>query len=112
MTFEQMLALANEALRDMHTAPAGLPSPQVTLLVSATGQIYTAPNDTTGAVLNELNGDTHIIKLLTLWKSGEVDVPAWHLRSALLELNPQNGETEVLLRGEDGYIVKRLHNLV
>jgi hypothetical protein len=112
MTFEQMLALANEVLRDIHTAPAGLPSSQVTLLVSATGQIYTAPNDTTGAVLNELNGDTHIIKLLTLWKSGEVDVPAHTFRTALLAADPKNRETQVLLQGEEGYIVKSLGTLV
>lgn len=112
MTFEQMLALANEALRDMHTVPAGLPSPQVTVLVSATGQIYTAKNDISGAVLNELNGDTHIIKLLTLWKSGAVDVAAHAFRAALLAADPKNRETQVLLQGEEGYIVKQLGTLV
>ena len=112
MTFEQLLTTAGEKLKDITTFPAGLPAPQVTVLLSTEGQLYTTLNDTTGEVVKELKTDTHISKMLTVWKGGEVDVAAWRLRAALLELDPQNGETEVLLQGDDDYIVKRLHCLV
>lgn len=55
--------------------------------------------------------DTEIVHLICIWDTHELDIPSQHLRSLLEEINPQNQETSVWLRGKGIYSVKKLKNL-
>ena len=43
------------------------------------------------------NGDTHILKLLTMWDNGTPDLPSYEFRTALRRMNPANNDIELCL---------------
>lgn len=48
------------------------------------------------------SGDTRVLRMVCLWRTAHtLDVPSMNLRKALLELDPANRETELLLCGEE-----------
>lgn len=57
-------------------------------------------------------GDTGVRYAVCMWRDFWLDVPSWHLRERLVQLNASNRETEVLLRGGDGFVVKPLKVMV
>ena len=57
-------------------------------------------------------GDTHILHLLCMWQNGTVDLPSWHLRQLLTQLNPENQNTLVLLNTQEGLREKPFHALL
>lgn len=56
--------------------------------------------------------DTQIIRLLCMWQNGAVDLPSWHLRQLLTQLNPDNQNALVLLNSQDGLCEKPFHTLL
>ncbi len=84
--------------------PPHLPQAQVWVLLSAGGNVYVVQNDDIQKLLSLLsrNGETRIVKWVTMWWSGprEPDLPSYAARKALLELDPANTDTMLLLQGE------------
>ncbi len=56
--------------------------------------------------------DVVVRELVCLWNSFEIDVPSMAFRRGLLDLSAGNGEAEVLLQGENRFIVKKLQVLM
>ena len=108
--FDEMLGLAMIRLVDMDDCPAGLPAPHVTVLLSKQGSTYITENDMDGAICPQLreNGDTQIVKSLTVWKGGQIDLPSYQFRKALLALDERNRDAELILQGKGGVITKKL----
>ena len=108
--FEKMISIAKSKLEDINEAPLQLPSPQVTVLLSANGNIYTAVNDIDGTICEQLKRDknTKIYKMITMWKDGSIDLPSINLRKALIELNEDNNNTDIMLQGKEGCLIKKL----
>lgn len=99
MTQLEMYNIAVEALEAVTEYPAGIPLPQVTAFLAESGKVYCAVNDITGeicAVLDEA-GETEVFTMITVWKSGEVDLPSDKLRRALVEWNFNCLETELIM---------------
>ncbi|MDE7239082.1 MAG: hypothetical protein K2N41_05155 [Lachnospiraceae bacterium] len=58
------------------------------------------------------NGDKEIRYVVCMWNDTTLDVPSCHLRDLLIELNPSNLETEILLNNGEGFQVKSLKMLM
>jgi hypothetical protein len=43
-----------------------------------------------------------------MWKDGGVDLPSVTFRNALVKMDEYNKNTEVVLQGKDGYLIKKL----
>ena len=112
MAFEDLIVLARQALAPVEEVPAQLPEPLVYVVLSAGGNVYTAINDRFDDAIRALQADrdTAVLKILTMWKSGAIDLPSYAFRSALLELNAANSNTELLVQGAAGRFVKKLGN--
>lgn len=54
------------------------------------------------------NKDTKILYAVCMWSDFTLDVPSYHLRNMLADLNPSNQEAEFLLNSGEGLIVKPL----
>ena len=82
----------------------------MTVLYSVNKKYYVAVNDVDGSICDELiaQNDTKILKMLTMWKIGGVDLSAYNFRRALVELNQENNNAEMVLQGKDSLIVKKL----
>ncbi len=108
--FEEMTSIAKSRLTDLNENTHGLPSPQVTVLLSGNDRIYVAVNDIDGTICDELKCDknTKIVKMLTMWKDGSVDLSSIGFRKALIKLDKANNNTEIILQGKDGFLIKRL----
>lgn len=110
--FDQLIQIAKEKLAtvDGTVDVEGLPAPQVTVLLTANDAVYVAVNDVDGSVCETLKQkqDTKILRMLTMWKDGGVDLSSYRFRVALVEMNEDNADTAVILRGENGLHTKRL----
>lgn len=58
------------------------------------------------------NGNKEIRYVVCMWNDNTLDVPSCHLRDLLIELNPSNLETEILLKNGEGFQVKSLKMLM
>jgi hypothetical protein len=54
------------------------------------------------------NKTTKILRMVTMWKDGGVDLPSVTFRNALVKMDEYNKNTEVVLQGKDGYLIKKL----
>ena len=54
--------------------------------------------------------DPHIRYLIHVWKDHTLDVPAYSLRRALMELHPENRNALLMLAGENGYAILPLED--
>ena len=108
--FEEMFQAAADKLAAVTERVDGLPAPQVTVLLTNNDTIYVAVNDVDGAICEELKQDknTKIVRMLTMWKEGRIDVPSFRFRKALVSLDEENNNTDVILQGTDGYVMKKL----
>lgn len=108
--FEELFNIANNKLANIDKNAAGLPEPQVTVLFTDNGNYYVTTNDIDGMICNELKNknDTKIINMLTMWKSGDIDLPSIRFRKALVELDESNCDTNIIVQGKDGCLVKKL----
>ena len=54
------------------------------------------------------SGDSKIEKLICMWHDGEIDIPSFAFREALLAVDSKNLSTQMLLNGFEGYVVKTI----
>ena len=108
--FEEMLEVARNKLATLNEIVDGLPEPQVTILLTDNDNIYVAVNDVDGTICEELKQgkDTRAIKMLTMWKDGQLDLSSFRFRNALIEMNEQNNNTDIILQGKEDYLIKKL----
>lgn len=108
--FDKMISIAKSKLLNINENVNGLPSPQVTVLLTDKNNIYVAVNDIDGSICEEMTreNDTKIVKMLTMWKNGRVDLPSINFRKALFEMDEQNNMADILLRGKTDYLIKKL----
>lgn len=88
----------------------GLPAPQVTVLLTANDAVYVAVNDVDGAICETLkhDNDTKVVRMLTMWKDGGVDLSSHRFRVALVNMDERNTDTAIILQGENGLHTKVL----
>ncbi|MBQ7034562.1 MAG: hypothetical protein IJN34_02375 [Clostridia bacterium] len=103
---QELFDIAKRALTDEKTLKAS----QVTVLWTSNHCIYTAIDDLSGAICEELalKKDTRILKLITIWKNGQIDLPSLRFRQRMIALNENNKDTDMILQGKDGYIIKKV----
>ncbi len=108
--FEKMLEIAEKKLDSLNESAVGLPASQVTVILTDCDNIYVAVNDFDGSVCEELRHDnnTKVVKLLTLWKNGGLDIPSFDFRQALIRLDDDNVNADIILQGKDGCLIKKL----
>lgn len=108
--FQELIFIARSKLNEISETVGGLPSPQVSVLLTDSDNIYIAVNDLGGAICEELkqNKTTKILRMVTMWKDGGVDLPSVTFRNALVKMDEYNKNTEVVLQGKDGYLIKKL----
>ena len=109
---DQLLQIAKENLMTLNETVDvdGLPAPQVTVLLTANNSVYVAVNDADGRICETLKheSDTKVVRMLTMWKDGGVDLSSYRFRVALIEMNACNTDTAIILQGENGLHTKTL----
>jgi len=112
--FEEMLEVARNKLATMNEIVDGLPTPQVTVLLTNNDDVYVAVNDIDGMICEELkrNKDTKVIKMLTMWKDGSIDISSYAFRETLVKMDEDNNNTDVLLQGKNNYLIKKLADTI
>ncbi len=107
---EEMINIAKNKLDEITESVCGLPSPQVTVLLTDNDNIYIAVNDLDGAICEELkhNKATKISKMVTMWEDGGIDLASITFRNAVVKMDEYNKNTDVVLQGKDGYLIKKL----
>ncbi len=107
---EDMMRIAKSELATINEKADELPAPQVTVLLTNNNNIYVAVNDIDGLICEKLNAhkDTKIVRMLTVWKDGCIDLASLKFRNALIEMDEYNKTTDVLLQGKEGSLVKKL----
>jgi hypothetical protein len=108
--FQELISIARSKLNEISETVGGLLSPQVSVLLTDSDNIYIAVNDLDGVICEELkqNKTTKILRMVTMWKDGGVDLPSVTFRNALVKMDEYNKNTEVVLQGKDGYLIKKL----
>ncbi len=103
---QELLEIAKRAFMDEKALKAS----QVTVLWTSNHRFYTAIDDLSGAICEELKvkKDTRILKLITIWKNGPIDLPSLKFRQRLIALNESNKDAEMILQGKDGYIINKV----
>ena len=104
MTDVQMMAMAKKALHGVNAVWL------VYVLETVDGNIHIILNNDFQKTLDTMAkaNDTVVVKMVAMWQEGSVDVPSYAFRKALLALDPANGQTEVILQTESGYITKAI----
>lgn len=82
---------------------------QITVLFTKTQNVYISTELDGSDVLDILKTDSAVVTMLTMWQSGEVDLPSMSFRKSLVELDASNLNADIVLRSERGYILKKLH---
>jgi hypothetical protein len=49
--------------------------------------------------------DTHVLRLVHIWKNHWLDMPAYDLLKALTQLHPENENAQLMLIGEKGFVM-------
>jgi len=81
---------------------------QITVLLTDNKNTYISTEIDGADVIDKLKDDPTVVTMLTMWQSGEVDLPSIEFRKALVALNESNLETDIVLRSDVGYILKKL----
>ena len=108
--FEEMFNIARNKLENINEVVEGLPAPQVTVLYTNKNNIYVAVNDGDGTICKKLKNadDTKIIRMLTMWKDGGIDLSSINFRKALIKMDEENNNTDIILQGKGSYLIKKL----
>lgn len=87
-----------------------LPSSQLTVLLSDKNNFYVAIDDFDGLICEKLKHDkkTKIAKMLTMWQNGCIDLSSIKFRNALVLMDEYNKNTDIILQGSKGYLIKKL----
>jgi hypothetical protein len=56
----------------------------------------------------QMQGNTQVTHLVCRIFDGCIDLPSFHFREKLLEINGNNANTWILLQGDAGYVAKQL----
>ena len=112
--YEKLFELAQKSLENLEQKIEGLPAPQVTVLLTDLDHYYVAVNDVDGAICETLKQakDTKVLRMLTMWKDGCIDLPSMKFRQALVRMDECNRNTEMILQGASGLIIKRVADTV
>ncbi|MGZ9583062.1 hypothetical protein [Paenibacillus marinisediminis] len=103
-TFETMLEKVQSALAD-ETPTTYL---QATALLTDHGNVYVAVcRDVFGSdcdydnllAMLKAKGETRILKMVTMWKDGGLDLSSMNFRESIYGMNKENIETEILVLG-------------
>jgi len=103
-TFENMLELLKSNLAEETPAPYL----QATALLTDHGNVYVAVcRDFLGSdcgydnmlTFMKTKGETRILKMVTMWKDGGIDLSPMNFRESIYEMNKENIETEILVLG-------------
>ena len=109
---DKLIQIAKEKLATVDEAVdvEGLPAPQVTVLLTANNTVYVAVNDADGRICETMvkNQDTKVVRMLTVWQDGGVDLSSYRFRVALVEMNACNTDAAIILQGENGLHTKTL----
>lgn len=108
--FDEMFSVAKNKLTNINEIINGLPAPQVTVLLTNKNNIYVAVNDVEGLICENLRkeDDTKVVRMLTMWKDGQLDLSSIGFRNALIKMNEQNCNTDIILQGKENYLIKKL----
>ncbi len=108
--FEEMFIIARNKLTTINEIFDGIPAPQVTVLFTENKHFYVAVNDVDGLICDELKSrkDTKVVRILTMWKNGQLDLSSLKFRKALIELDQYNYNTDIILQEKDGFNIKKL----
>ena len=109
--FEEMFNVARNKVANINDEIIdGLPAPQVTVLYTNKNNIYVAVNDGDGTICKKLKNadDTKIIRMLTMWKDGGIDLSSINFRKALIKMDEENNNTDIILQGKESYLIKKL----
>ncbi|GMK37601.1 hypothetical protein PCCS19_06550 [Paenibacillus sp. CCS19] len=110
--YSDMLETAKAALADEPPALNSqmLQQTQVAVLFTEHCNIYVAVcRDVFGSncgfmdllELLKTKGETRILKMLTMWHNGCIDLSSYHFRKSIYEMNKENLETEIMLLGKE-----------
>ena len=107
---EELFDVARNKLTNINEIIDGLPAPQVTVLLTNNNNIYIAINDVQGLICEKLKSedDTKIVRMLTMWKDGQLDLSSIGFRNALIKTDEYNNNTEIILQGKEDYLIKKL----
>ncbi len=90
---------------------------QVLILQTADNKVYNAIVDFASdsyaeeqAVINVIRKEDTIIRLICRWSDGSFDLPSYHFRKKLCELNSNNEAAQMLLNGKDTFILKAIRD--
>lgn len=112
--FSELLETGKGILSDYHGVQ------QVIVLKTEAGNIYTCVSDaiqngdtvSEAALLRTLrdSGESRIKSLVCIWHTGDLDIPSFHFRKALLEMNPENADLQILVLTGSGIAAKPLRH--
>ena len=54
--------------------------------------------------------ETHILYLVHIWKNHWLDIPAYDLRKALMDIHPENKSAKTMLIGENSFIIRSIED--
>jgi hypothetical protein len=102
MSFDSMLMKAKSALSEVTPLPGSKPGsklPQVTVLLTDQDNVYLTNQDEENELIDKLKAknDTKILKMVSMWMGGQVDLSSMDFRKSICEMNKDNLETEILL---------------
>ncbi|UVI27406.1 hypothetical protein [Paenibacillus spongiae] len=109
-TFETMLELLKSDLAEETPVPNSEMPPQATALLTDHGNLYVAVcRDVFGSdcgydnmlTFMKTRCETRILKMVTMWKDGGIDISSMNFRESIYEMNKENIETEILVLGEN-----------
>ena len=108
--FDELFAIAKAEIADLDEKAEGMPALQVTVLLTYSNHFYVAVNDVDGTICEKMKqtNDTRVIKVLTMWKDGSIDLPSFDFRDALIQMDERNLNAEMILNGMGGYHTKTL----
>ena len=82
---------------------------QITVLLTDTQNVYLSTEIDGADVLDKLKSDPNVVTMLTMWQSGEVDLPSMTFRKSLVQICDLNLNTDIVLRSDNGYVLKKLN---
>ena len=101
-------------IRELVKQIAGGEQKQVLILQTADDQIHEAiidaPYDACENLLNAIGKGNTVIRLVCCWPNGWFDLPSYHFRKKLCELNPNNETAQMLLTGEKAFVLKSIRD--
>ena len=86
----------------------------ITIMQAASGRVHCFPihleQNFVKPIISELQdtNDTHIACLIHVWHNHSLDLPAYDIRSALIELHPENKDAKLMLFGEKSFSIVSL----